>query len=359
MICHSTKDNDSKCVLCKEKKGEEYWQLVHQKFTALCDAYSMDIAKADMDRQSSERDRALEAGLLRPFQLLVSMHPEMRSGTAFKLEIPLLQEDCLGNAHKEADLILFQKKKGLQRRTNSIFESIGVSTKCNWYMILRRAIHDLAETESSFKSKKAKETYEECADPSSEVLNALELELLDHLARRQIMMLSEELRSKAVEMYDDDEVYHMFDELHMEGAETDSICIAFIAIALSTGVQEGKLNMDVNKVKLDSFINYLRSYLHGASASGDRIRKAQFAGTQIAFFIARIIVVGTLVQVVSAAVFPPIAPFVSAVLFPVGVGLFIASFLFKPSREVACQATLLIVFQHFLLSTSGVQLPSE
>lgn len=355
MTINTTHDTPRKCLACKGE-GENYWKRTQSKFQELSENYSLDQARKDMSRNSQYRDRAVDAGLLHPFQLLVSMHPQMRSSAAFRLEIPLLQEECFGKAHEEADMILFDKKRGLQRRTNSILETMKIKSKCNWYQILRRAIHDLSDSESTFKSERGKKTLGECTDPSSDVVAALEMELLDHLARRHLMMIPDKLRNKAVEMYQHDEVYHMFDQLHTGGMNADSVCIMFLAIMINTGMQEEKLDMDIDKVQLDTFIVYLRSYLHGESSMGDRVHKAQFAGTQIAFFIARVIVVGTLVQIACTAIFPPAAPFVGAVLFTVGVGLFVAAFVARPTRDIACQATLMIVIQHFLLITSDVHL---
>ena len=349
----------SRCTACDSSLGDKYWENIKAKFDEQCDNYSLEKATSKMNENSEYREKALNAGLLRPFVLLVSMHPQMRSATAFKLEIPLLTEKVLGNPHAEADLILFHSKKGLQRRTNSILESFHIATKCNWYTILRRSIHDLASTESTFKSQRAKKTFDECADPSSEVLNALEMELLDHMAQRHLLMLPLEIRKKAIEMYDNDQVYHLFDDLHSKCQSTDSICLMFIAIVISSGQKDGKLNMDIDKIHLDTFISYLRSYLDGQSALGDKVHDAQFAGTQVAFFIARVIVVGTLVQLASVFIFPPLMPFISAGLFTIGVTLFIATFMCRPTRTVGCQATLLIVFQHFLLVTSQVNLSEE
>mmetsp|Transcript_12450 Transcript_12450/g.15519 ORF Transcript_12450/g.15519 Transcript_12450/m.15519 type:complete len:519 (+) Transcript_12450:226-1782(+) len=347
----------SKCKPCQESRGERMWQDIQTKFTQLCNSYSLELGKQEMQRKSKYQEKALNAGLIRPFLLLVSMDPRMRSATAFKLDIPLLHYEILGNAHAEADLILFEPKKGLQRRTNSIFESVGVSTKCNWYQILRRAIHDLSDAESSLKSKTAKETFGECANPSSKVLHTLEMELLDHMAKRHVQMLNPELRQKAIELYEKDEIYHMFDELHEEGCQIHSICIMFIAIAISSGMQSGKLNMDINQIHYNEFLEYLRSYLGGTNAVGDKVHSAQFAGTQVVFFIARVIVVGSIVNLVGTVLFPPFLPFVSAGLFCVGVALFVAAFIYRPSREISCQATLLIVFQQFLLATSKMDLP--
>ena len=345
----------TRCLACLGN-GEKLWTDLKAKFDSASNKYTLDRAKASMDKSTDFKQKASDAGLVRPFLLLVSMHPSMRCATAFKLDIPILHDPCFGDDHAEANLILFHPKKGLQRRTNSIFESIGINTKCNWYQILRRAIHDLALTESTFKSKKAKDTYEDCIDPSSDVLNALEMELLDHIAKRHLQMLPAELREKAKEMYANKEIYNMFDDLHKGSMQSDSICIMFIAIIIASGVQDGKLNMNISQIHFDTFVVYLRSYLRGSSALGDRVKEAQFAGTQVAFFIARVIIVGGAVQIVGAILFAPLLPFVSAGLLAVGIGLFVAAFVFRPTREIACQATLLIVFQHFLLSTSQIKL---
>jgi hypothetical protein len=308
-----------------------------------------------MNRNTQCRARAQSAGLIRPFMLLVSMHPQMRAATAYKLDIPLQMKVGYGDPHAEAEIILFHEKKGLQRRSNGILETLGISTKCNWYQILRRATTDLIGY-STFKSKNADKTFQECADPSSEVLNCLELELLDHIAQRYLHMFPDDVREKAYELYGNSEVYAMFAEMRTEGVDTDAICVMFVGIVISSGVSAGKLSMNAREIQLADFIQYLQLYLQSKTKMGEKVHDAQFAGAQVAFFIARVVVVGTLLQVVSVFIFPPLVPLISLGLLTLGVSLLVAAFVCRSSREISCQAVVLIVFQHFLLDTYNIRL---
>ena len=342
----------SKCLACRRKIKQEIWKVQQERFVSQCEQYSFANAKKEIERSSPQKDKAKKAGLLRPFNLLVSMHPEMRCATAFKLDIPLLRKNAIyGNAHEEANLILFHNKKGLQRRTNSILESAHFHTKCNWYQILRRGIHDLSGAQSTFRSRKAKKTMYECTSPNNDVINALEIELLECVADRYLLMIPNDISAKAKSLYQDKRIYNLFSELHFESIKTDAICVMFISILVVSGIENGKFD-SIDQISIGTFLDYIQEYLNGRTAVGKKVHNAQFTAKQVIFFIARIIVVGTLVQIACAVIFPPAAPVVGGALFTVGVGLFVAAFVCRDSREISCQATLLIVFQRFILATS-------
>lgn len=136
--------------------------------------------KAILERDSEEKRKAHEAGLIRPFLFLATMHPVQRLRWAKALKVPILDLARYGDAHLEAFWILDFDRKGLQARANhALRESVNPAGKnSNWcqilYRVCKRAMLSSEKvpegTRAIMKKQKQLNKYEEsiaiCLDPS-------------------------------------------------------------------------------------------------------------------------------------------------------------------------------------------------
>jgi len=93
--------------------------------------YPMHRAIIDMNRSSKYKDQVYELGLIRPFLLLVSMHPEARISWAKILGVPIWDAEYSGDSHQEAWEMLVGNPKSLQARLSCVYSKQG-----DWYQIL-------------------------------------------------------------------------------------------------------------------------------------------------------------------------------------------------------------------------------
>jgi hypothetical protein len=85
------------------------------------------------------RKKATEAGLIRPFLILLSMDVRQRLKVAASLQMYFPEMDCFGDPHAEAWAILATPFKGLQDRATEYNEKINKrDRKANWYEIVYR-----------------------------------------------------------------------------------------------------------------------------------------------------------------------------------------------------------------------------
>ncbi len=121
------------------KCGEEGWPEM-QGSCAISFDHSLGVL--EMRRSSVYKEKAASLGLLRPFLLLVSMHPGRRIGWALNLDISLCK-DGFGDSHFEAYEILTHSRKGVMARVMKTFrENMNPFKKgLNWYTILYRVLY--------------------------------------------------------------------------------------------------------------------------------------------------------------------------------------------------------------------------
>ena len=344
------------CYLCKHKKTEDYWLSLQEKFKGQLQQYEEEgFIEAQLERESSYRQRALEEGLIKPFLLLVSMHPEMRAAVAYKLDLQLIKKDFSGDTHAEADYIIFHKKKGIRKRSNAISENVGISQEANWYQILRRAIRDLSGY-STFASIPSNETYQESLNPSSELISALEEELLDMLAKRHLRMLPEEVREKAEELYESQEIQEVFENVRKEGINSSAMFIVFIGIIISQNMNEiGDLE-SIQKLNIGDFLRFLKNHVQGKNATTNRLKHAQESTLHIAFIVTKIVVLKTIAELAAFLIFPPAGVLIEVGFMAVAIPTLIVVLMNRSSREISCPAVVLIVLQNFLLATNKLQI---
>merc|ERR1711937_7073 len=88
-------------------------------------------AAQSIARSSKSSQRAECYGLSTPFRALVSMYARQRYTLAVSLEIALLDElaDDFGDAHLEAEIILFDHPRGVVARSLELSEKVSAAAK--------------------------------------------------------------------------------------------------------------------------------------------------------------------------------------------------------------------------------------
>jgi len=117
------------------------WQDINSPGTI---AVKFDHSKSfdELKRDSTYKQKAFDAGLIRPFLLLVSMHPIRRAGVAKMINFDYVRESWFGDAHHEAWYIL-SGAKGIQGRASEAFSRKlnPLRENCNWYEIVYRVAY--------------------------------------------------------------------------------------------------------------------------------------------------------------------------------------------------------------------------
>ena len=100
--------------------------------------YNHGCSIREMMRESPEKIASLKDGSIRPFLLLVSMHPRRRAFLAFQVGLDLFKRASYGDSHKEARYIITASRTGIQGRTNEAWsETINpLGHNSNWWSSL-------------------------------------------------------------------------------------------------------------------------------------------------------------------------------------------------------------------------------
>jgi len=132
--------NNSRCAQCRAQKkllnltdsatGKEAqsWEELHAVKVANFDKIN-DEAELDrqLSRDSEQRRMAFDLGLIRPFLLLVSMHPAMRHEVGCLLGFSLVTLPGYGDPHFEAHHVLMRgKQQGLVGRASGVYVSLSL-----------------------------------------------------------------------------------------------------------------------------------------------------------------------------------------------------------------------------------------
>eukprot|EP01098_Paradermamoeba_levis_P009948 TRINITY_DN4171_c0_g1_i2.p1 TRINITY_DN4171_c0_g1~~TRINITY_DN4171_c0_g1_i2.p1 ORF type:complete len:480 (-),score=196.36 TRINITY_DN4171_c0_g1_i2:129-1517(-) len=136
---------------------------------------------SQLKRDSEFKQKAKEAGLIRPFLLLVAMHPLARYQAARPLEVKLLKK-YNHDPHAEAWAVLTESGKGLKSRTEYAFE--GSVKSCDWYTMVWRAESEGLKT-SLPAPIKVDNKVQLCSDPNNPTVAALETDMIIKLAEKQ------------------------------------------------------------------------------------------------------------------------------------------------------------------------------
>eukprot|EP01098_Paradermamoeba_levis_P015352 TRINITY_DN774_c0_g1_i3.p1 TRINITY_DN774_c0_g1~~TRINITY_DN774_c0_g1_i3.p1 ORF type:complete len:343 (-),score=137.64 TRINITY_DN774_c0_g1_i3:47-1075(-) len=150
-------------------------------FNELGKPLTRDEIVAQLKKDSEFRQKAKEAGLIRPFLLLASMHPVARYQAARPISVKLLKK-YNHDPHAEAWAVLTEDGKGLKSRTEYSFEFAKKS--CDWYTMVWRA-EDEALKATLPSPTKVENKSALCNDSSNPTVAGLELDMLLKLAEKQ------------------------------------------------------------------------------------------------------------------------------------------------------------------------------
>ncbi|ELR22142.1 uncharacterized protein ACA1_160000, partial [Acanthamoeba castellanii str. Neff] len=176
--------------------------------------YDNTRALAELERNSKFKRLAFKQGMIRPFLLLASMHPETRATWAKTLELDLLAQPFFGDAHAEAwygstinpvqRFMIDKNRQGIQARANLAFkESLNpFANNCNWYEIVERVTrkafakdkrHLDADLRREIKAapRKFGQTIGPCRDPHDPTAQHMEELMLRAFLRLVVAQLSD------------------------------------------------------------------------------------------------------------------------------------------------------------------------
>eukprot|EP01135_Chromosphaera_perkinsii_P012336 Nk52_evm4s2640 gene=Nk52_evmTU4s2640 len=191
MPCFKCKDNMTKkgpkhlkCVTCKlsEKDREmKFEMLLERKHKVYEMANEKSFIVSELERESEYKEKARNANVIRPFLLLVSMHPAARNSVGIRLGMQLLSAKAFGDSHAEAWKILNKNKTGLIAKCKGKVETF-TAQGCSWFDMLK-ATNDVTFKNPEFSDSEAKSQKNQ--DKSNEYGNRFEILLLDSLSKKQ------------------------------------------------------------------------------------------------------------------------------------------------------------------------------
>eukprot|EP01103_Thecamoeba_quadrilineata_P018339 TRINITY_DN692_c0_g1_i1.p1 TRINITY_DN692_c0_g1~~TRINITY_DN692_c0_g1_i1.p1 ORF type:complete len:738 (-),score=94.72 TRINITY_DN692_c0_g1_i1:103-2190(-) len=174
-----------KCQKCSDSKWD--WECISARkaiFVLPCD---VDTIRANLIRESPEKQIALTKGMIRPFLYLVSMHPAARNALATTLGLYLLKKSFYGDPHLEADYIINHSTRGILFRGSQRMESMR-KKNTSWYKIIRR------NEAAIFKGRNlgVKLDNKMAQHQSSQKGLSIELEFMEKIANQQRSKISTE-----------------------------------------------------------------------------------------------------------------------------------------------------------------------
>eukprot|EP01135_Chromosphaera_perkinsii_P012337 Nk52_evm5s2640 gene=Nk52_evmTU5s2640 len=145
MPCRECKNNFTKtgpthlkCLQCNMEKSSKKitWEdFIARKEKLYNQCNEIEFLKSEMSRPSEEKDNAMKEGMIRPFLLLVSMHPGGRVAVANSLNIDLITWEHWGDSHKEAWYIMTKTKAGMRGNATGVVSTV-TRKGCDWYSLL-------------------------------------------------------------------------------------------------------------------------------------------------------------------------------------------------------------------------------
>eukprot|EP01103_Thecamoeba_quadrilineata_P007654 TRINITY_DN17500_c0_g1_i1.p1 TRINITY_DN17500_c0_g1~~TRINITY_DN17500_c0_g1_i1.p1 ORF type:complete len:614 (-),score=138.18 TRINITY_DN17500_c0_g1_i1:128-1969(-) len=170
-----------------------------------------------LTRRSTWRRRAYEAGMMRPFLLLVSMDAVTRHHVARLLGLTLANSKLSdGDPHAEAFKIIFRKTIGLKGRAQVITEKMR-GTQLNWYNCVQRASSKLKKTKGESKDLKIQDTLAACQAPGDSMIEKIESEFLIKLFERLHGRLKEDDKALLADLMASQEAQEIIQPLKEHG----------------------------------------------------------------------------------------------------------------------------------------------
>ncbi|KAL6068421.1 Transcription initiation factor TFIID subunit 1 [Balamuthia mandrillaris] len=249
MGCIKCKDGMSRsgpsnphCIQCK---GKNKWEeLLQRKYEAFGRDNDIEYIRKELERESEHRAKALEDGLIRPFLLLVSMHPAARCMTAAALEINMFSAKDYGDPHAEAAKILFTNKKGIKARSTYRRETV-TKRSCAWYDLLFRLNKETFKVQD-IERLLASEAEKLSGNSEDRTAQQVEMKLMDVLAKSQRARMTETQKSDVDKLMDADPIVELLENLDAAGISDPSLkrwlvetCYLASPYGAKVGKQEG------------------------------------------------------------------------------------------------------------------------
>lgn len=142
-----------------------------------------DVEK-QLARYTEYKQKAFDCGMIRPFLLLVSMHPRIRYLVADLMGIDLskakVSDKWRGDSHGESWHIISKSRYGIRSISDHAIETINpLCHESTWYHCLYRSMIETAKVDKSrFKKKGHTESLALCKNSEDETILALEIETL-------------------------------------------------------------------------------------------------------------------------------------------------------------------------------------
>ena len=172
----------------KREQLRSYWESFDSGKDPFDEDYDFTRFFGDMNRNSRYRQKAMDAGLIRPFVLLVSMAPRRRAAMAHLTGIDIYSQKwyLAFDPHREAWKILSKHRKGVQSRgTSTVRKTVPFVHSSNWYMILYactkavrkqqgKFLHETAQQMVKGKKKGFDDTIQACKDSGCSTVPSFE-----------------------------------------------------------------------------------------------------------------------------------------------------------------------------------------
>eukprot|EP01113_Clastostelium_recurvatum_P028449 TRINITY_DN3441_c0_g1_i2.p1 TRINITY_DN3441_c0_g1~~TRINITY_DN3441_c0_g1_i2.p1 ORF type:complete len:605 (+),score=141.33 TRINITY_DN3441_c0_g1_i2:71-1816(+) len=179
-----------------EEKTKRWLDLQERKHKAYPEEATPESIRALLLESSGEKDLAKEAGLIRPFQLLVSMSPKLRMQVASMLGWCLVTSEAYGSPHQEAWEILIHHSKGIAARSETLSEKFDAFDDDTPYSeIMRRVIEEVFHM-CTCPRLSPQEGNHVSSSPSDPQMSALEDELIRNIGFIQRRNMTEEQRAQ-------------------------------------------------------------------------------------------------------------------------------------------------------------------
>jgi len=217
--------------------------------------HGREVFEQEMRRASAFKEKALDAGMVRPFLLLVSMDYTTRNQVATMLGFSIFNQEYLGDAHAEAWDILDSNIKGIRRRASETYESLNVfAHNANWYETVYRCGKEVFKKLNA-PSRSYRKTIEACKDSGKRgAVCELEEEFVKKLSALMMAQMTREQVVALEELEDADDVREIAKNMRDAGIRSSEVVRHGIA-AVSNAVRLGGFNTYILTVKVAAAMN--------------------------------------------------------------------------------------------------------
>jgi len=196
--------------------------------------------KYEQNRHSEYKQRALDAGLIRGFLYLVSMHPRARHSAGKTLGITLAGHKTDGDPHGEAWVILSEDKSSIRSNASEFLSFKGGP---NWWEILHKYLKE-GFPNSQFKSNLSPaEIMAACQKPNDSKMSELEFALLDEIAEQFFRHDKDATKKIVEEVIHSPEGQRVLKNLENNGFTSEHLKRFAVAFCMSEGLGDLATNL--------------------------------------------------------------------------------------------------------------------